>query len=92
METRYEEQVLKLNNRENLSVNDCVDIHSFNEDEVLLETRMGLLHIAGEDLRITNLNLDQGEISLTGRIYSLNYKDDIGFDKKGGGLFSKLFN
>lgn len=92
MENRYDNQILQLHNREDLSINDCVDIHSFNEDEVLLETKMGLLHIMGEDLRITNLNLEQGEIALTGRIYSLNYKDEESFVQKSGGLFSKLFN
>lgn len=92
MEPKYENQILKLYNREDLSINDCVDIHSFNEEEVLLETRLGLLHITGDDLRITNLNLEQGEIALTGKIYSLNYTDEINFSQKSGGLFSKLFN
>ena len=57
----------------------------------MLETSFGLLTVNGEDLRIEKLNLEDGEVSLKGNIYALNYDDEIPFMEKSSGFFSKIF-
>ncbi len=78
--------------RNELRVSGVSDVHSFNEEGVLLETSNGLLTVGGSDLRITKLNLEQGEVALCGDITMLVYNDDAKPGQKGsGGLFMKLF-
>ena len=79
------DQRLELYNRGNLKINDCVDVHNFNDETVVLETSLGMLTINGEDLKIEKLNLEDGEI------YAINYDDDIDFMEKSSGFFSKIF-
>ncbi len=77
--------------RNELKVNGVSDVHSFNEEGVLLETSLGILTVGGANLRITKLSLDQGEIAIKGDIDALVYNDDESFSQKGKGLLSKLF-
>lgn len=85
------DQRLELYNRGNLKINDCLDVHNFNDETVVLETSLGILTINGEELKIEKLNLEEGEITLNGNIYALNYDDDVTFMEKSSGLFSKIF-
>ncbi|MCR2032880.1 sporulation protein YabP [Anaerofustis stercorihominis] len=85
------DQRLELYNRGNLKINDCLDVHNFNDETVVLETSLGMLTINGEDLKIEKLNLEDGEIALNGNIYAINYDDDIDFMEKSSGFFSKIF-
>ncbi len=85
------DQRLELYNRGNLKINDCLDVHNFNDETVVLETSLGILTINGEELKIEKLNLEEGEIALNGNIYALNYDDDVTFMEKSSGLFSKIF-
>ncbi len=85
------DQRLELYNRGNLKINDCLDVHNFNDETVVLETSLGILTINGEELKIEKLKLEEGEIALNGNIYALNYDDDVTFMEKSSGLFSKIF-
>lgn len=85
------DQHLELFNRNTLAINDCIDVHNFNDENVLLETSLGLLSINGENLKIEKLNLDVGEISLNGNIYALSFEDDVDLVEKSSGFFSKIF-
>lgn len=52
-----------------------VDVISFDMNEVLLETQLGLLHIKGKDLHVNRLNLDKGEVDVEGEVQSLIYEE-----------------
>ena len=49
------------------------DIHSFNENEVLLLSEAGKILLKGEQLHVRNLNLEKGEAEVEGRVDSLLY-------------------
>ena len=49
------------------------DIHSFNENEVLLLSEAGKILLKGEQLHVRNLNLEKGEAEVEGRVDSLSY-------------------
>lgn len=78
---------LILKDRESLSVTGVIDVDSFNEQNVIAYTDLGELTISGNNLHISKVNLDTGDLSLEGNISGLNYSDK----KKEVGLFAKLF-
>lgn len=66
---------MTITNRKSGSYTGIVDVISFDMNEVLLETQMGMLHIKGKDLHVNRLNLDKGEVDVDGEIQSLVYED-----------------
>lgn len=83
-------QNLILENRERLSLSGVVDVTSFNEDSIILETDLGTLIVKGQDLHINKLNLDNAELVVEGEIDSCTYSDKE-FKSKSFSLFSNLF-
>ena len=73
-------QNIVLENREKLSISGVLDVLSFDDQIVILETELGLLTIKGENLRINKLSLDTTEVVINGEIYNLGY--DNKYSKK----------
>ena len=83
-------QNIVLENREKLSISGVLDVLSFDDQKVILETELGLLTIKGENLRINKLSLDTTEVVINGEIYNLGYTEN-NCDKKSSGLLNKIF-
>ena len=49
------------------------DIHSFNENEILLLTDAGKVLIKGEQLHVKGLDLEKGEAEIEGKVNSVSY-------------------
>lgn len=81
---------LTLVSRERLTIDGVTNVGSYDQKELILETSQGVLLIKGEDLHLTQLNLDQGKISLIGRIDSLIYSGET-LVQKNKGILGKLF-
>ena len=84
-------QNLVLENREKLSVSGVVDVLSFDDQVVMIETELGLLTVKGEELRINKLSIDTSEVIVEGNISHLSYSDSENTNTKNGGLISKIF-
>jgi len=82
-------QNLILENREKLSISGVIDVESFNDECVIVDTELGVLTIKGEDLHINKLNLDNSELDIEGDICLLEYSDREG--GKSGGFWAKMF-
>ncbi len=80
---------LNLDNRKKLSISGVSEVDSYDDKSVILYTDMGELTVKGENLNIKKLNLELGELEITGRISALNYVDK-NLDSCGG-FFSKIF-
>ncbi|NLV16797.1 MAG: sporulation protein YabP [Syntrophomonadaceae bacterium] len=65
---------LVLTNREFLEVSGVTYVSSFDDREVVLDTGQGSLHVIGEDLNISQLSLDQGNVVIQGKIMCMEYK------------------
>lgn len=78
-----------MENRAKLTLTGVKDIHSFDDELVLVETEMGILTIKGMDLKMNKLNLDNSELSVEGKIIALVYSESE-IEKKGK-MFSKIF-
>ena len=81
---------LVIENREHTEVYGVLHVDSFDEEEVVVETEIGLLALRGEDLHIKHLNLEQGEVVIDGHILELAYAERKG-RVKGKSLFERLF-
>ena len=66
-------QKLILTDRKMLEITGVSSVESFDSDRVELSTVLGGLVIAGEEMTIANLNLDVGEVAVTGYISALAY-------------------
>ena len=83
-------QNIVLENRNKLTISGVLDVLSFDDQIVILETDLGLLNIKGEDIRINKLSIDTSDVILEGEIDSLSYsqKDE---NKKGSSILRKIF-
>lgn len=84
-------QNIILENREKLNVSGVLDVLSFDDQIVIVETELGLLTIKGENLKINKLNIDTSEVTLDGMISSLSYSNSDSVKKNASGLIGKIF-
>ena len=77
-----------LEGREKLSISGVVDVQSFDEDQVLLETVRGMLVVRGQGLHVERLQLEAGELIVEGEVGCLESADSV---QPRGGFFSRLF-
>ena len=83
-------QNLILENREKLTITGVVDVLSFDDQIVIVETQLGLLTVKGEDLRINKLSIDSLEVIIEGQIYNMGYSNDEIGKKNSGSLLKAL--
>ena len=83
-------QNLILENREKLSISGVVDVLSFDDQVVMIETELGLLTVKGENIKINKLSIDTSEVIVEGDISYLAYSEN-NQEKTGGNLLSKIF-
>ena len=84
-------QNIILENREKLNVSGVLDVLSFDDQIVIVETELGLLTIKGENLKINKLNIDTSEVTLDGYIFNISYSNSDGFKKNTSSFISKIF-
>ncbi len=83
-------QNIIVKNRGKISISGVIDVLSFDDQVIILETDLGLLTVKGENLRINKLSIDTSEVIVEGDISALVYSDkDI--DKKGTSFLGKIF-
>ncbi len=79
---------LTLNGRRELSLFGVADILAFDSEEAELQTVMGKLTVEGEELKIGVLDTNSGEVTISGKISALVYREDgeakRGFFKRRG--------
>ena len=62
-----------LENRKKAVITGVQEIHSFNENEVLLLSEAVKILLKGEQLHVRKLNLEKGDAEVEGRVDSLSY-------------------
>lgn len=77
---------LILAERKSLALTGVKEVLSFDAKEVVLETTGGVLILQGDELNVTRLLLEKGELELLGRLDSLIYTNR---EKKDAGSFLK---
>ena len=77
-----------LEGREKLSISGVLDVQSFDEQQVLLETVRGMLVVRGQGLHVERLQLEAGELIVEGEVGLVEYDDSV---QPRGGLLKRLF-
>lgn len=83
-------QNLVLENREKLSISGVIDVLSFDDQVVMIETELGLLTVKGQNLRINKLSIDTSEVIVEGEVSYLAYSE-ANQTKTTGGILGKIF-
>ncbi|MBM7855978.1 sporulation protein YabP [Desulfohalotomaculum tongense] len=84
---------LEMLDRKQLSLKGVQQVGAFDENEITLDTNMGCVSLRGEGLHITQLNLEQGELTVEGYISCIEYvegKAAKGGRNKGRGILNRL--
>lgn len=78
---------LMLEDRERLTISGVSDVDSFDETTIVVYTDMGELTIKGDNLHISRLNVETGDLKVEGTIGALTYAEPA----VKGGFFGRLF-
>lgn len=76
-----------LENRNSLTLSGVTDVGSFDEQIIIVNTDIGDLTIKGENLHISRLSIETGDLTVDGTISQLIYSE---VQSKNGGFLSKL--
>lgn len=90
VETGGVNHIVSLNERKSIVITGVKKIESFDNEEFLLDTNLGMMLIKGENLEMIKLDTLEGNVSIKGHINGLNYLED-GAPSKESNIFSKLF-
>ena len=80
-----------LERRENIGVTGVLDVVSFDEEAIIMDTELGILIVRGVGLHVNRLNLDSGELEVDGEIISLNYEEGHSYGKGKPKFLGKIF-
>lgn len=81
---------LTLENRKRLALTGVLEVISFNESVIMLNTSVGSMTIKGEGLRMNKLDVQNGEVIIVGVINSCIYSG-VEIKKDDESIFKKLF-
>jgi sporulation protein YabP len=65
-------------------------VHNFDSSRITVETSFGFLDLFGEGLNIEELNLEQGNMSVSGSFSGFIYSESRGVKGKGKGILKKM--
>ena len=68
---------LTLQGRTRAKLSGVVAVSCFNEQEIVLETSEGEVALLGEGLHIEQLNLEDGQLDVTGEIAGVEYNGPV---------------
>jgi len=80
-----------MHNRQSANITGVREVISFDENQVVLDTDMGLLTMKGKDLHVSRLTVEKGEVDIEGNVDSLIYSSNEAYRKSGESLFQRLF-
>ena len=75
---------ISISSRTSIILSGIEDVISFDENEIILKSSMGVLSVDGEGLHIIKMSVETGDLSVEGRIDGLFYIDR---EKPKQGLF-----
>lgn len=92
IENRLEEPKcnISLENRKRLILNGVEEVISFDDEKILLNTKLGFLTIKGSELKMNKLDVKNGDVIIVGKISSMVYSSKE-VKKEKESIISKLF-
>ena len=81
---------LTMIDRGHIEITGVIEVISFDNEMIELETTEGAVRFTGTDLHVKRLTLERGEVDLEGRIKEIVYHESQK-GKTAGGILSRLF-
>ena len=82
---------LSFTDRRQGMVTGILDVLSFDEKLVVLRSQCGVLTFKGEEMHVKQLDLEKGELEMTGRVDQVIYTEESpGSRKKGRSVLKRL--
>lgn len=82
---------IKIGDRSSIYLTGIKKITSFDNEEFLMESTMGVILLKGESLEIIKLDTHDGNVKIKGKINSLNYLESNKTKAKEESFLVKLF-
>jgi sporulation protein YabP len=79
---------IKIIDRKRITLTGIRKLISFNNKEFVIDSKLGLIVLKGDDLELLKLDTSDGNLAIKGRIDSLSYMDET---KKEISFISRLF-
>ena len=86
---RIGRHTLNMEEREKVRIGGVLEVLSFDEEGIMMETTCGLLMLRGAGMHIGKLDLDAGDVIVDGSIDSITYSDGTLAEKHS--ILGKLF-
>lgn len=80
-----------MSDRSSVALTGVREVVSFDENQVIMDTDLGLLTIKGKDLHVSRLTVEKGELDVDGTVDMLAYSSNEAYRKEGQSLFARLF-
>lgn len=90
LNTNYGSHEIKVVDRGIISLSGIKKINSFDNEEFLMESNMGMILLKGEKLEIIKLDTHDGNVKIKGKLNSFTYIENIKKQKEES-LIAKLF-
>lgn len=90
MKIDEKKSILSLESRKKLTLNGVIEVVSFNEEQIVLNTNLGALNIRGVGLKMNKLDVQNGDVIIIGTVNSCVYTNSE-IKKPKQSLVSKLF-
>lgn len=91
MNNEQNNNIITLKNRKLLEIKGIKKLESLNPNEFYMSTSLGDLVVRGEDLEMQQLDIDKGNLWISGMIYSLEYLEDQKTKKTKQSILGKIF-
>ena len=83
--------IVTITDRKNIVLSGIKKLNSFDDTEFFVDSVMGSILIKGENLELIKLDTFQGNLSIKGRIISVNYLDENNKKLKADNIMARLF-
>lgn len=80
---------LNMEERERVRIGGVLEVLSFDEEGIMMETTCGLLMLKGNGMHIGKLDLEAGDVTVDGSVDSVTYSDGTFTEKHS--ILGKLF-
>jgi len=81
---------VRIINRESTTITGVLNVDSFDDNVIVLDTDLGTLTLRGQDLQIKQLNLDEGSFSVEGIVDALEYSTGASRRDRGKSFLERL--
>lgn len=85
---KFKNQNITIEDRKRMLVTGVEQVENFNDNTIILTTINGGITIKGEELNISKLNVEDGNVKIQGKINGVNYSSR---DLSSKNILEKLF-